>query len=150
MAHTYTNLWTHALFSTKDRVPLLVPERKPRLFAYMAGIIENLKGHPLLINGPGDHVHLLFVLPADVSLSEVIKKVKAHSSRWIHENWPSRARFAWQTGYAAFSVSQSKVREARQYIANQEEHHRKVPFQEEVLAFLKKHGIQYDPRFVFD
>jgi putative transposase len=150
MAHTYTNLWTHVLFSTKGRARLLEGELKRRLFAYMAGIIENLKGQPLLINGPSDHVHLLFVLPADLSLSELVKKVKANSSRWVHENWPTYGGFAWQTGYAAFSVSQSKVREVKRYIADQEEHHRKVTFQEEVLAFLKKHGIKYEFRFVFD
>jgi putative transposase len=125
-------------------------EIKPRLFAYMAGIIENLKGKPLLINGPRDHVHLLCVLPGDQSLSDLMKKVKANSSRWVHENWEWRARFAWQTGYAAFSVSHSKVREMRRYIANQEEHHRKTTFHEEVMTFLRKHGIQYDPGFVLD
>lgn len=150
MAHTYANLWTHAVFSTKDRERLLDHELKPRLFSYMAGIIENLKGQPLLINGPSDHVHMLLVLPADLSLSELMKKVKANSSRWVHENWPSRSRFAWQRGYAAFSVSHAKAGETRRYIAKQEEHHRKLTFQEEVTAFLKNHGIQYDPRFVFD
>jgi REP element-mobilizing transposase RayT len=149
MAHTYTNLWTHALFSTKDRERFLDRELKARLFPYMAGIIENLKGQALLINGPADHVHMLFVLPADLALAELVKKVKANSSRWVHENWPSRARFAWQTGYAAFSVSQSKVGEVKRYLANQEQHHRKVTSQEEVLAFLKKHGIRYDLRYVF-
>ena len=150
MAHTYTNLWTHALFSTKGREPMLDRELKPRLFAYMAAIIENLKGQALLINGSSDHVHMLFVQPADLSLSDLMKKVKANSSRWVHQNWPSRIRFAWQTGYAAFSVSRSQVGWAERYIADQEEHHRKLTFQEEVLTFLKKHGIQYNPRFVFD
>jgi len=79
-----------------------------------------------------------------------MEKVKANSSRWIHERWPHRSRFAWQTGYAAFSVSESNLKDVKAYIANQEEHHRKVTFQEEVLAFLKKHGIEYDRRFVLE
>ncbi len=112
----------------------------------MGGIISHLKGKPVLINGPNDHVHLLFVLPASLSLSDLMEK--ANSSKWVHQRWPNRAFFAWQPGYTAFSVSQSSLEEVRQYIANQEEHHRKLTYREEVLAFLKKHGIQDDSRFV--
>jgi putative transposase len=151
MAHTYTNLWMHVIFSTKDRERLLDAAVKPRLFAYMASIIENQEGQPLLVNGPSDHVHMLFVLPANLSLAELVRKVKANSSRWVHQNCPALGGFvAWQAGYAGFSVSASKVGEVKRYIANQEQHHRHVTFQEEVLAFLKRHGIQYDVRFVFD
>ncbi len=150
MAHTYTNLLIHALFSTKQRRPLLHTELKPELFCYMGGIIRQLKGKPVLINGPRDHVHLLFVLPSRLSLSDLMEKVKANSSKWVHQRCPSRVLFAWQTGYTAFSVSQSNLEGVRQYIANQEEHHHRLTFKQEVLAFLKKHGIAYDPRFVFD
>jgi REP element-mobilizing transposase RayT len=109
MAHTYTNLLTHALFSTKDRQPLVRPEIKSDLYAYMGGIITNLRGKPVLINGPKDHVHLLFVLPASLSLADFMEKLKANSSKWANEGWPRRA-FSWQTGYAAFSVSQYKLK----------------------------------------
>jgi len=104
----------------------------------------------VLINGPRDHVHLLFVLPASVALSQFMQKIKANPSRWIHEQWPEQASFSWQTGYAAFSVSESNLGRVREYVARQEEHHRRLSFQEEVVAFLKKHGIEYDPRYVFE
>jgi REP element-mobilizing transposase RayT len=147
MAHTYTNLLTHALFSTKDRQPLIRTEMKPDLYAYMGGIISQLKGKPVLINGPNDHVHLLFVLPASLSLADLMEKLKANSSKWANERSPGRA-FSWQTGYTAFSVSQSKLGEVKAYISRQQEHHRKLTYQEEVLALLKKHAVEFDPRFV--
>jgi REP element-mobilizing transposase RayT len=147
MAHTYTNLLTHALFSTKDRRPIIKPEIKSDLYAYMGGIIASLRGKPVLINGPKDHVHVLFVLPASLSLSDLMEKLKANSSKWAAKRWPT-LRFSWQTGYTAFSVSQSKLGEVKAYISNQEEHHRKRTYQEEVVALLRKHGIEFDPRFV--
>ena len=150
MAHTYTNLLIHALFSSKDRTPLLDAELKPELFSYMGGILSHLKGRPILINGSKDHVHLLFVLPSSLSVADLMEKVKANSSKWLHQRWPSRSHLAWQTGYTAFSVSHSNLASVKKYIADQEPHHRKVTFQEELLAFLKKHEVEYDPRYVFD
>jgi len=150
MAHTFTDLLIHALFSTKERRPLLDNELKPPLLAYLGGIVRNLRGEPLLVNGPKDHVHLLLLLPASLSVSDLMEKVKGSSSRWVHERWPTRSSFAWQTGYTAFTVSHSDRERIRKYIADQEEHHRRVTFQEEVLAFLKEHAIAYDPRFVFE
>ena len=150
MAHTYTNLLIHALFSTKNRQPALDEELKSRLYPYMAGIITQLKGRPVIINGPKDHVHLLFVLPAALSLADLMEKLKANSSKWVHEEFPQFSNSAWQKGYTAFSVSQSNFAAVKRYIAKQEEHHRKLTYQEEVLALLKKHGVQYDPRYVFD
>jgi len=148
MAHTYTNLLTDALFSTKDRQPIIRPEIKSDLYAYLGGIINSLKGKkPVLISGPNDHVHLLFVLPASLSLSDFMEKLKANSSKWLNQR--SRRRwFSWQTGYAAFSVSQSKLREVRTYISAQEEHHRRLTYQGEVIALLKKHGMAFDPKYV--
>src|SRR3990172_12321849 len=148
MAHTFTNILIHALFSTKHRRPSLDAELKSELFPYMGGIVAKLNGKPLLINGPSDHVHLLFVQPAALGLAELMEKVKANSSRWVHQHWPQRARFAWQTGYTAFSVSQSRVEAVRTYIRKQEEHHRKKTFQEELVAFLKQHRIAYYPPFL--
>jgi REP element-mobilizing transposase RayT len=150
MAHTYTNLLVHALFSTKGRRPLVEPEMKTDLFSYMGGIISQLKGKPVLINGPSDHVHLLFVLPTNLCIADMMEKVKANSSKWVKEKWPHRGHFSWQGGYTAFSVSQSNLERVKDYIAHQEEHHRKLTFQQEVLGLLKKHGVAYDPRFVFD
>jgi len=150
MAHTYSNILIHALFSTKQRRPYLDAELKQELFPYMGGIIAKLHGQSLLINGPSDHVHLLFVQPAALGLAEIMEKGKANSSRWVHTRWPQRKSFAWQTGYTAFSVSQSQVETVLEYIQNQERHHQKRTFQEELVALLKKHRIEYDPRFVLD
>ena len=150
MAHTYTNLLIHALFSTKDRQPALTAELQSRLFPYMAGIITRLKARPILINGPKDHVHVLLVLPASLPLSDLMEKLKANSSKWVHDEFPGYREFTWQVGYTAFSVSQSNLTAVKRYIAAQEEHHRKRTYQEEVIDFLREHGIEYDPRFVLD
>ena len=149
MAHTYTNILIHALFSTKGRQPWLDAEVKAEMFPYLGGAINELGGQSLLVNGPSDHVHMLFVEPATLSISEIMEKAKANSSGWVKKRWGNRSHFAWQTGYSAFSVSKSQVDRVKRYIENQEEHHRKVSFQEEVLAFLKEQGIKYDPRYVF-
>ena len=150
MPHTYTSLLTHVIFSTKDRQPHLDAEIRGRVFAYMGGVVRELKGAALAINGPDDHVHLLLGLPASVAVAEAVRVVKTNTSRWTHETWPQRQSFAWQSGYGAFSVSRSNVEEVERYIAGQEEHHRHVSFQEEYLAFLKRHGIAYDERYVWE
>jgi REP-associated tyrosine transposase len=150
MAHTFTNVAIHALFSTKQRRAYLDSALRSELFPYMGGIIAKLNGQPLVINGPSDHVHLLFVQPAAIGLSEVMEKVKANSSRWVHQRWHERRTFAWQTGYTAFSVSQSQLDTVKKYIRNQESHHKKRTFQEELVALLERHGIAYDKRFLVD
>ena len=150
MAHTYTRLLTHIIFSTKDRQPWLTEHVRPRLFPYMGGIVRELHGSAIIINGPTDHVHMLCALPATAALADVMRVVKANSSKWMHETFPSRASFAWQTGYGGFSVSESNAPQVEEYIANQEEHHRRVTFQEEFMVFLKRHGIEYDQRYVWE
>ena len=150
MAHTFTHLLTHIVFSTKDRAPLLDAELKSRLFPYLGGIIRAHDGKALIINGPTDHVHILASLAAKHSLSDLMRELKADSSGWVHKNVPNQNAFAWQIGYGAFSVSHSNLAEVEKYIANQEEHHRKISFQEEFVTFLKKHEIQYDERFLWE
>ena len=150
MGHTYTNLVVHIIFSTKERKPFLDAELKQRLFPYMAGIIRELGGKALIINGPSDHVHILASLPAKLAVAELMARLKANSSGWVHKTFPDRRSFGWQTGYSAFSVSQSQQQIVFQYIANQEEHHRKLSFKEELLAFLKKHGVPYDERYIWE
>ena len=149
MAHTFTNLLTHVIFSTKDRLPVITPEIKPRMLAYMGGIVRSLDGIALAIDGPADHVHLLVKTPATIAMADFLRDVKASSSKWVHETFP-RAAFAWQTGYGAFSVSCSNVEAVKKYIAGQEEHHRTVSFQEEFVAFLRRHGIEYDERYIWE
>jgi len=149
MAHTFASLFFHMIFSTKHREPLLIPDLKPRLFEYMGGIIRNKTGTSLLINGPADHVHVLAILPATITLSDFMRDLKGDSSGWAKSDLGIRD-FGWQTGYAAFSVSKSAVESVRTYIENQEDHHQRVSFQEEYLKFLKRNEIDYDERFVFD
>jgi REP element-mobilizing transposase RayT len=150
MAHTFTNLLTHIVFSTKDRVPSLSPDLKDRLFPYMGGILRELTATPLLINGPTDHVQILSVLPARFAPSEILGKLKANSSGWVHKTFPALRDFAWQVGYAAFGVSPSQKQTVLDYISNQEEHHRKVSFREELIAFLTMHGVKYDERHLWE
>jgi REP element-mobilizing transposase RayT len=149
MAHTYTNILVHALFSTKDRQPWLDAEVREEVFRYLGGTVNELGGQSLLVNGPSNHVHMLFAQPSTLSIATLMEKVKANSSGWVKKRWHDHRYFGWQTGYAAFSVSKSHLEQVKHYISNQEEHHRKVSFQEEVLAFLKKQGVDYDPRYVF-
>jgi REP element-mobilizing transposase RayT len=146
MPHAFASLLTHAIFSTHKREPTLTPELVGRLFPYMGGIVRDLKGTALVINGPVDHVHLLLSLPTSLSIAELVRVLKANSSRWVHEQFPERRLFGWQAGYAAFTVSNSRLEPVRQYIAAQQEHHRKVTFQEEFVSFLKKHGLAYDEK----
>jgi REP-associated tyrosine transposase len=149
MAHTYTKLLTHFIFSTKDRAPNLQPSVKAELFPYMFGILKNIQVTVLALNGSLDHVHLLAGLPPTLSVAEATRVLKANSSRWANESGLVTGGFAWQEGYGAFSVSQSNVPSVVRYIARQEEHHRKISFQDEFLEFLKKHGIDYDERYIW-
>jgi REP element-mobilizing transposase RayT len=150
MAHTFTNLLVHIIFSTKDRVPFIDNEIQPRLFSYMGGIAAETNQKALLINGTCDHVHGLFALKPTIAPSDFVRVLKANSSRWVHETWTNRADFNWQTGFGAFSVSRSGMDDVKQYIAKQEEHHRRITFQEEFVAFLKRHEIEYDQRFIWE
>jgi len=141
---------THIIFSTKDRMPLINDELKPELHAYLGGMVRELKGKAYSINGTADHVHLLISLPPTISLSEAMKFIKANSSRWAGEKRKGHKSFGWQTGYGAFSVSKSNIPNVIKYIDTQEEHHRKISFQEELIAFLKRHGIEYDERYIWE
>jgi REP element-mobilizing transposase RayT len=150
MAHSFANVLVHVIFGTKDRRPMITADVRERLFAYMAGIAQELGATSLIVNGVDDHVHGLFGLPTTVSVADLLRVLKTNSSRWVHEEFPAHRNFAWQSGYAAFSVSQSNLDDVRAYIANQDEHHRHVTFHDEYIAFLKRHGIKYDERYVFE
>ena len=149
MAQTFTNLFVHAIFSTKERRPLLKAAIRPRLYSYMGGIVRDLGGKALIINGTSDHVHLLLSMPATISIADMMRIVKSKSSRWVQEQFASGGRFGWQAGYGAFSVSHSNLQAVKEYIARQEEHHRKWSFQDELLSFLRKQGIAYDERYIW-
>jgi len=148
MSHTYTNLLTHIIFSTKNREPLITAALRDDLLAYMGGIIRELGGALRAANARPDHVHLLCSLPPTMATSDALRVVKTNSSRWVHRD-RQLADFDWQAGYGAFSVSHSVAAAVMRYIDNQEKHHRRVTFQEEFLSFLKKNGIAYDERYIW-
>jgi putative transposase len=143
MAHTHSNILVHAIFSTKERRPLLNKGLKPRMHAYLGGVVREIGGVAIRINGTNDHVHMLMRVPPVIAIADLIRDVKASSSKWA-------GKFAWQTGYGAFSVGESAAQRVMRYIEEQEHHHRKMTFQEEYLSFLKRHKIDYDPRFIWD
>jgi putative transposase len=147
MSSTYLSLHYHLVFGTKNREPLIAPKWHPRLHEYLGGTISGLGGFPEGIGGMADHVHLLIGLKATHCLCDVLRELKKASSAWIHEtiNLPS---FAWQEGYAAFTVSVTARESVRSYIANQEEHHRVKSFREEMIEMLNKAGIEYDPQYL--
>ena len=150
MPQSYVCLPIHVVFSTKKRIALIQPEWEERLFAYTGGVLRNEKCVLLAAGGMPDHVHLLISWAKEKSVAEVLRIIKTNSSKWIHETIPGQGDFAWQAGYGAFAVSQSNVEQVKRYIANQKEHHRKMTFQEEFLAILKRHGIAYDERYVWN
>ncbi len=147
MPQTCGNVVVHLIFS-KERRPLIKPEIRLDLFAYLGGIIRAMRGTALIINGTADHVHMLVRIRPLQSVAEIARVVKTNSSRWLNEN--GSTKFAWQTGYAAFSVIESNVGALTKYIAMQEEHHKKRSFQEEFVAFLRKNNVVYDERYLWD
>jgi REP element-mobilizing transposase RayT len=148
MSHTYTNLLTHVIFSTKDRAPLITSALHNDLLAYMGGIVREIGGTLRAANARPDHVHLLWSMPPTIATSDALRLVKTNSSRWAHRE-RRLAGFDWQAGYGAFSVSHSLAPTVTRYIADQEKHHRRVTFQEELIAFLKKNGVNYDERYIW-
>ena len=149
MAHTFANLLTPVLFSTKDRQPLLPPHLRTDLLAYLGGIVRNIHGKLMDSNARPDHVHCLLSLPPGLAVAEALRLIKSNSSLGVHETGHGAA-FAWQAGYGAFSVSPSNVPAVVKYIRDQEQHHRKISLQEEFLAFLKAHRIPYDERSIWE
>lgn len=143
MAHTHSNILIHAIFSTKERRPLLNDELRPRMHAYLGGIVREIGGVAIRVNGTANHVHMLLRVPPAIAVADLVRDVKASSSKWA-------GKFAWQTGYGAFSVSESVAASVLKYIEMQEAHHRNMTFQAEYLRFLKRHRVEYDPRFVWD
>jgi putative transposase len=149
MAHSYTNLLYHIVFSTKERRPWIGADIADKLHAYLGGGVRSEGGTALIVNGQPDHIHILARMRQDKSLSELLRGIKANSSKWIHESFPSHQAFVWQAGYSAFTVSQSQLERVRTYIANQPEHHRRRTFEEELTALLRAHGIAFDPQHVW-
>ncbi len=152
MPQSLAKLTIHLTFSTLNRKAYLRNSAfRNELCAYMATVLANNADSPaIIVNGHEDHVHALFTLSRKVPLMKVVQEAKSRTSRWAKQHPHGTAGFAWQAGYAAFSVSESNLLQVKQYIANQEEHHQRLTFQDEYRAICKKHGIEVDERYVWD
>jgi REP element-mobilizing transposase RayT len=150
MPGTYSRLLYHIVFSTRKRAAWLKPAIAPRIYEYLGGIVRGEGGVPHRINGMPDHVHMLISWRKDESIAALMRKLKAHSSRWIHQTFPDMTPFRWHEGYSVFTVSESQFASVSRYIGNQEKHHRGRPFEEELRSLLRKHRVEFDERYLFD
>ena len=150
MPGTYTNLLYHIVFSTKNRLPLISTAFRDELHRYVGGIVHGEGGILLAIGGVPDHLHLLVKFKPTITVSDMLRRIKANSSKWINEEKLRLRKFGWQDGYAAFSVSESQVPRIRSYIDGQEAHHLRIDFKQELLALLDRHKVHYDPRYLWD
>lgn len=150
MPQSLSKVYLHIIFSTKNRENLILPKVEKELYAYLGGVIKNLKGIPIIINGMPNHVHILSTFPRTITIAKFLEEIKKSSSKWIKTQGREFVGFSWQGGYAAFSVSQSKVDVVSKDIINQKEHHKKITFQEEVIQFLEKYGVEYDEKYLWD
>ncbi|MEZ6043141.1 MAG: IS200/IS605 family transposase [Planctomycetaceae bacterium] len=147
----HQQLLYHVVFSTKERRPLLQDDQfREGVWAYMAGVARNLDGFAIRIGGYYDHAHLLVRIPAKVAVSDFVGKLKANTSKHINESRDAGMRFHWQDGYGAFTVSPSWQNAVVAYISRQMEHHRKQSFQDEFLEILKRHEVDYDPKYIWE
>jgi REP element-mobilizing transposase RayT len=140
----------HLVFSTKNRQPILSEAVRDPLCAYASGVLMDLESHVIAINAWRDHVHILFELSKNHSLSQLVMEVKRATSKWIKTQGTEVAGFHWQNGYGAFSIGQSGVDEVKNYIANQAKHHRVKSFEAELRLFLKRYQVEFDERYVWD
>ena len=147
MPSTFLSLHYHLVWSTKGRAPFIHAEWRDRLHHYLGGAVNGLGGHCEAVGGVADHVHVLAELRAAHMLADFMRELKKASSIWVHQEMHQR-EFAWQEGYAAFTVAGSSVSAGRTYIQNQEEHHRKRSFREELEEMLRRAGVVYDPKYL--
>lgn len=151
MPQSLSQIWLHIIFSTKNREPVLSDKQvREKVYAYLAGICNQMNSRALIVGGIADHVHILCNHSKNLALKDLIQNVKQDSSKWIKRQWPHLNHFYWQQGYGAFSVSPVHVDKVRHYIATQEEHHRNVGFQDEFRSFMERYQVSYDERYVWD
>lgn len=150
MSNTFTNLLYHLVFSTKHRKDFIQPGCRDELYSYLAGIIRGEKGKAIAIGGTPNHVHILAKFSQGIMLANMLQHIKGNSSKWLNDRRLLSYHFNWQSGYGAFTVSESMVDIVSAYITNQEAHHKQMTFEEEFLALLKKHHIEYDEKYLWD
>ncbi len=149
MSQSLSKLYVHAIFHVKYNECLIHPENEKELYAYMGGVIKTSKSIPISINGTENHIHVLCVMSKNISLASLLEDIKTNSSRWIKTLGPHYREFAWQGGYAGYSVSQSKLETVKKYIQNQKEHHKKQSFKEEYIQFLKENDVEYKDDYLW-
>jgi len=152
MAHTFTDLLYHFVFSTKERRLFIDGDLQPELIRMLGGIIRDRKGRLLECNGMPDHIHLLMVVPSTIAVSDMLKAVKAGATNWVHSRVGKTRAFCWQEGFSGFTVSYCNKDAVASYIRGQQTHHQKQTFEEEYVELLRREGISlesYDPRFIF-
>lgn len=150
MANTYTQLYFHIVFAVKGRKNLISTDWKDELYKYITGVVTNKNQKLMIINGMPDHIHLLIGTKPDCMLSDLVRDIKANSSKWINEKKFITGKFEWQTGFGAFTLGQSQIPRIVNYIKNQEEHHKKKTFKNEYIAFLKAYEIEFKNEYLFD
>jgi putative transposase len=150
MPQSLSFVLVHIIFTTKDRKPVLDDLVRPALYAYLATVARNLKCECYRVGGVADHVHLAVRLSRMMNAAELVETLKSSSSKWLKTQSPKLTKFAWQRGYGAFSVGPADLEMLIQYIDNQETHHRKITFQDELRAFLAKYGVDFDERYLWD
>ncbi len=150
MPQSLSNLIFHFVFSTQHRKARISRDLQPQLHQFIAGVLRSKQSRLLTAGGMPVHVDLLVSLDRQIAVSDALREIKSNSSRWIHENFPKQSRFSWQNGYAAFSVSFSQTESVARYIENQERHHQKKTFKEELLCLLTVHRVKFDQRYLWD
>lgn len=148
MANSYIHINIHITFHIKTGIHPIVSDDLPRFFAYIGGCVRAQGAKALAVGGMPDHIHILASIPATITLSEFVKKIKVWSSKWLKSLGDGYHDFAWQDGYGAFSVSHSVIPATVNYIANQAEHHKKLTFREEYIRFLQANEIEYDEKYI--
>ena len=150
MPGTYSQMLLHVVFSTKQREPWITPGVAERLYPYIGCIIRTEKGTLYEIGGVEDHIHMYFRWRPSGSVSDLMRTIKARSSKWVHDEFPALASFAWQEGYSLFTVSKSQEAAVKRYIAGQREHHKTEDFKVELLRLLKLHEVEFEEKYLFD
>lgn len=149
MPQSLSRVLIHLVFSTKNREPFISPDVRPRLHGYIVGILDHLKSPSIQTGGVSDHVHVLFALGRTTTQAQIVEEVKTSTSKWMKADGGVPG-FSWQAGYGAFSIGESQIETVVRYIQKQEEHHRKVTFQDEYRKFLERYNITYDEKYVWD
>lgn len=150
MPNTYTQIYLHIVFAVKGRENLILENWEDQLYKYITGVIKQKNQKLFVINGYTDHIHILLSIYPDCLISDLIRDIKSSTSKWISDNKFVKGRFYWQTGYSAFSVSQSQLKKTINYIENQKEHHKKVNFKKEYKSLLEAYKIEYDDKYILE